>query len=85
MGRGAVIGYTDDAVTVWVADALDVLPTLPAASVDPFLGSGTTADACVREGFRCWGIEREPDYLPLIRARLTAPIPIALDFDGFES
>ncbi|HET6919849.1 MAG TPA: DNA methyltransferase [Jiangellaceae bacterium] len=38
--------------------------------LDPFLGSGTTAEACMIEGFRCIGIEREDEYLPLIRARL---------------
>lgn len=35
-----------------------------------FLTSGTTAEAVRLEGFRCIGIEREADYLPLIRARL---------------
>ncbi len=48
--------------------------------LDPFAGSGTTAEACVVEGFRCVTIEREPTYLPLIRARLTKPI--ALDLFG---
>lgn len=38
--------------------------------LDPFLGSGTTAEAARLEGVRCIGIEREMDYLPLIRARL---------------
>lgn len=38
--------------------------------LDPFLGSGTTAEAARLEGFRCIGIEREADYLRLIRARL---------------
>ena len=42
--------------------------------LDPFLGSGTTAEACIVEGFRCIGIERETDYLPLIVRRLTKPI-----------
>lgn len=42
--------------------------------LDPFAGSGTTAEACVVEGFRCVAIEREADYLPLIVARLTKPI-----------
>lgn len=44
----------------------------PAGGVvlDPFLGSGTTAEAARLEGFRCIGIEREAEYLPLIRARL---------------
>ncbi len=48
--------------------------------LDPFAGSGTTAEACVVEGLRCVTIEREPTYLPLIRARLTKPI--ALDLFG---
>lgn len=38
--------------------------------LDPFLGSGTTAEAARLEGFQCIGIEREAEYLPLIRARL---------------
>ena len=38
--------------------------------LDPFLGSGTTAEAAAWEGVRCIGIEREAEYLPLIRARL---------------
>jgi DNA modification methylase len=38
--------------------------------LDPFLGSGTTAEAARAEGFRCIGIEREAVYIPLIRARL---------------
>ena len=44
--------------------------------LDPFLGSGTTAEACVREGLRCIGIEREEDYMQLIEARLGKGIQI---------
>jgi site-specific DNA-methyltransferase (adenine-specific) len=50
--------------------------------LDPFLGSGTTAEACVIEGFRCIGIERDETHLPLIKARLAKPIQPTL---GFES
>lgn len=46
--------------------------------LDPFLGSGTTAEACVIEGFRCIGIERDGSYLPLIAARLSKPIAVTL-------
>jgi site-specific DNA-methyltransferase (adenine-specific) len=42
--------------------------------LDPFAGSGTTAEACILEGFRCVTIEREASYLPLIRARLGKPM-----------
>lgn len=48
--------------------------------LEPFAGSGTTAEACVVEGFSCVAIEREADYLPLIVQRLTKPIQVALDF-----
>jgi predicted methyltransferase len=42
--------------------------------LDPFAGSGTTAEACVIEGFRCIAVERAGKYLPLIVARLSKPI-----------
>jgi site-specific DNA-methyltransferase (adenine-specific) len=38
--------------------------------LEPFAGSGTTVEACIREGVRCIAIEREADYLPLIHARI---------------
>jgi hypothetical protein len=38
--------------------------------LDPFLGSGTTAEAAELEGFRWVGCEQNVDYLPLIQARL---------------
>lgn len=47
------------------------LVTPPGGTVlEPFAGSGTTVEACLLEGFRCIAIEREPDYLPLIRQRI---------------
>jgi len=56
------------------------LVTPPGGTVlEPFAGSGTTAEACVIEGFQCIAIEREADYLPLIVGRLTKPIPMVLD------
>jgi site-specific DNA-methyltransferase (adenine-specific) len=38
--------------------------------LDPFLGSGTTAQAALEEGFRCIGMEMTEEYLPLIADRL---------------
>jgi DNA modification methylase len=38
--------------------------------LDPFGGSGTTAEACLLEGAHCWTIEQEEKYLPLINARV---------------
>lgn len=51
--------------------------------LEPFAGSGTTAEACVVEGFRCIAIEREATYLPLILARLLKPIQPDL-FGGMD-
>lgn len=47
------------------------LVTPPGGTVlEPFAGSGTTIEAALMEGFQVVAIEREPDYLPLIAARL---------------
>jgi DNA modification methylase len=50
--------------------------------LEPFAGSGTTAEACVHEHRNCIAIEREGDYIPLIVARLTKPMEVGFDFDG---
>ena len=38
--------------------------------LEPFAGSGTTMLACEREGMTCIGVEMEPGYCDIIRARL---------------
>ena len=38
--------------------------------VDPFAGSGTTAEACLTERLGCIAIEQHGPYLPLIRQRI---------------
>ena len=49
------------------------LVTPPGGAVlDPFMGSGSTGKAAVREGFRFIGIEREADYLRIATARIEA-------------
>lgn len=40
--------------------------------LDPFLGSGSTGKAAVREGFKFIGIEREPEYFAIAEARISA-------------
>jgi DNA modification methylase len=47
--------------------------------LDPFAGTGTTAEACLDEGFRCILIERDEDYLKLIRARMNKRPPSLFD------
>jgi hypothetical protein len=42
--------------------------------LDPFGGSGTTAEACVIEGFNCILVEKDPASAELIKARLSKPI-----------
>lgn len=49
--------------------------------LDPFGGSGTTAEAAIHEHKRAIIIEREPDYLPLIKQRLTKPLEVGFDFE----
>lgn len=39
--------------------------------LDPFAGSGSTGLAARSEGFTAWLMEREPEYLEIIRKRLT--------------
>ena len=62
------------------------LVTPPGAIVlEPFGGSGTTAEACVLENRRCIAIEREATYLPLIVSRLEKPAQQGLfDLGGLE-
>jgi DNA modification methylase len=38
--------------------------------LDPFAGTGTTGEACIREGMRAILIEREPEYQDDIRRRM---------------
>lgn len=38
--------------------------------LEPFMGSGTTGVACVQEGFAFIGIEREPQYFEICKARI---------------
>jgi site-specific DNA-methyltransferase (adenine-specific) len=40
--------------------------------LDPFMGSGTTGVSCVNFGRNFIGIEREPDYFEIARARIAA-------------
>jgi DNA modification methylase len=55
------------------------LVTPPGGTVlEPFAGSGTTAEACIVEGFKCIAIEREAEYLPLIVQRVSKPIQVTL-------
>lgn len=42
--------------------------------LDPFAGSGATAEACLLEGFRSVMIEREFAYLPLIQQRIAGSV-----------
>ncbi|SKL37938.1 DNA-methyltransferase [Mycobacteroides abscessus] len=45
-----------------------------AVVLEPFAGSGTTAEACVLEDRQCIAVEREAGYLPLIVSRLQKPV-----------
>jgi site-specific DNA-methyltransferase (adenine-specific) len=40
--------------------------------LDPFMGSGSTGKACVREGMDFIGIEREDEYMEIAKSRIEA-------------
>jgi DNA modification methylase len=42
--------------------------------LDPFTGSGSTGKAAILEGFRFIGIEREPEYAEIARARIAQAV-----------
>lgn len=44
--------------------------------LDPFTGSGTTGIAAMREGFSFIGIEQNPDYAAVARARIVGDAPL---------
>jgi DNA modification methylase len=41
--------------------------------LDPFMGSGSTGKAAMREGFRFIGIERSEEYMEIAKARINQP------------
>ena len=46
--------------------------------LDPFTGSGSTGKAARLEGFGFVGIEREPEYADIARARIAAVEPMLI-------
>ena len=42
---------------------------IPCTVLDPFLGSGTTADVAIKNGCRCIGCELSPEYFELAKDR----------------
>jgi len=44
--------------------------------LDPFTGSGTTGIAALREGFDFHGMERDPEYREIARARIRGDAPL---------
>lgn len=48
--------------------------------LEPFAGSGTTLEAAALENFRAIGVERQPEYLPLIVERFNKPLEPVFDF-----
>lgn len=59
------------------------LVTPPSGKVlEPFAGSGTTAEAAFLENFECIAIERQPEFLPLIVSRFNKTLEPVFDFGG---
>lgn len=73
-GAGRTSGGRNQHPTVKALSLMEYLCRLitpPGGQIlDPFLGSGTTGCAALREGFRFVGIEISPEYLEIARARI---------------
>jgi hypothetical protein len=50
--------------------------------LDPFAGSGSTLKAAILEGRSCIGIERDPQYVAIARARIASALASAPLFSG---
>ena len=48
--------------------------------LDPFIGSGTTAIACMAENIRFIGIEIESDYVKIAKQRISRVQPKLLNY-----
>jgi DNA modification methylase len=48
--------------------------------LDPFMGSGTTGKACMQEDKKFIGIELDPDYMAIAKARIESGIPVRSPF-----
>ena len=57
-----------------MAWCVEQLPTSSGTILDPYMGSGTTLVAAVKLGRRCIGIEIEPKYYAIAKARITQAI-----------
>jgi len=54
----------------WLVRLVGGQPNSPNTILDPFAGSGTTLAAATLEGFNSIGIELEPDYAAIAKARI---------------
>ncbi|WP_412163308.1 hypothetical protein [Curtobacterium flaccumfaciens] len=83
---GAVAVIRLVAVQQWQWSAIGIAGAgLRGTVLEPFAGSGTTVEACLREGFDVIAIEREAVYLPLIEKRIRKDHAQSLDFDWGEA
>jgi DNA modification methylase len=51
---------------------------------DPYMGSGTTAIACIRTGRQFWGIEIDPGYFDIARKRIQEELSGVCPTDALE-
>lgn len=59
---------------------MDLLELTPAGGIvlDPFMGSGTTAEACIRTGRQYIGFELSPEYHAIAQARVAEAVDAML-------
>ena len=76
LSEGRDTQYRNNHPTVKPTDLMRYLCRLvtpPGGTVlDPFMGSGSTGKAAVKEGFGFTGIERDPDYFNIAKQRVNS-------------
>lgn len=66
----------------WMVRAVNLASVEGETVCDPFMGSGTTAIACIRTGRRFVGIERDPKYFAVALERIQREMAQGLLFDS---
>ena len=57
---------------LWCLKEVKLVPGMTVC--DPFMGSGTTGIACVRQGRKFIGVERDPEYYAIAVERIRREI-----------
>jgi DNA modification methylase len=68
--RGGVNNHPTVKPVALIAYLLRLVTPVNGISLDPFAGSGTHAEACIKEGFQFIAMEQEAEYIEIIKHRV---------------